>query len=194
LRPGGGKAKGSAFEREVCKKLSLWLSAGRRDDLLWRSAMSGGRATVRFKQGSTARAQAGDISAIHPLGAILTSRYVIEVKSYRTLNIAASVYRYEEQGIPKGRTLAAFWWRCLHDAKKYDCNPLLIAKENRHAPFVCMTEEDLHAFELEKHTIANFYPANCHLVPFDAFLIFAKQKVLPMPAVTRISLSKRSIT
>ena len=49
MRKGGGKEKGSSFERLVCKRMSMWLSKGERDDLFWRSAMSGGRATVQLR-------------------------------------------------------------------------------------------------------------------------------------------------
>ena len=36
--------KGSEFEREMCKCLSLWWTDSKRDDVFWRSAQSGGRA------------------------------------------------------------------------------------------------------------------------------------------------------
>src|SRR5215216_6431446 len=38
--------KGPQWEREVCRALSLWVTNGERVDVFWRSAMSGGRATV----------------------------------------------------------------------------------------------------------------------------------------------------
>ena len=37
MRSGGGKQKGSAFEREICKKLSLWFTENERDDIFFRS-------------------------------------------------------------------------------------------------------------------------------------------------------------
>ncbi len=64
MKPGGGKHKGSSFERQVCRDLSKWITYGRRDDLFWRSAMSGGVATVGKKAGIDRAAQSGDISAI----------------------------------------------------------------------------------------------------------------------------------
>jgi len=59
-------AKGGAYEREVAKQLSLWWSQDwdePTDELLWRSSMSGGRATVRSKQGKTTSGHYGDIIA-----------------------------------------------------------------------------------------------------------------------------------
>jgi hypothetical protein len=44
-------AKGSSFEREIAKLLSLWWSEGMRDDVFYRSHASGGRFTMRRKSG-----------------------------------------------------------------------------------------------------------------------------------------------
>lgn len=73
-------AKGSAFEREVCKMLSLWWSRGQSSDIFWRTAMSGGRATVRRKKGLVTRHHNGDIDAIDPTGKPLTDLLLIEIK------------------------------------------------------------------------------------------------------------------
>jgi len=73
-------AKGSNFEREICRKLSLWYSKGTSDELFWRSAMSGGMATVRRKKGQTTTAHAGDITAVDDRGAELLKHCVIECK------------------------------------------------------------------------------------------------------------------
>jgi hypothetical protein len=52
MRKGGGKQKGSQFERDVCRELSLWVSHGKQEDVYWRSAMSGGRSTVAALKGA----------------------------------------------------------------------------------------------------------------------------------------------
>lgn len=67
MKPGGGKQKGAAFERKMCKALSRWVSFpyhSDRDDLFWRSAMSGGRATLAKKDNTGRKLQEGDISAL----------------------------------------------------------------------------------------------------------------------------------
>jgi hypothetical protein len=57
-------AKGSGFERQLCKMLSTWISEGKTDDVFWRTAGSGGRATVRAKKNKeSARSMHGDILA-----------------------------------------------------------------------------------------------------------------------------------
>ncbi len=117
------KAKGSAFERDTCKKLSLWVSGGTHTDLFWRSAMSGGRATVGRKSGKTLTHQAGDISAVHPDGHQLTDVYYVECKFYKNLELGLFLF---------GRgTLARFWLEVKKSAEIYDRRPWLLAKQNR---------------------------------------------------------------
>jgi hypothetical protein len=73
-------AKGADFERDISRTLSLWWSHGERDDIFWRTSMSGGRATVRRKAGKETAYQAGDITATDPVGAPLIKATVIELK------------------------------------------------------------------------------------------------------------------
>src|SRR5687767_11847864 len=84
------KAKGSQFERVVCKQLSLWVSGGKQQDCFWRSAMSGGRATVRNKSAAgrvrrTVVRQGGDIASVAPEGHALTDKFYVECKNYKQL-------------------------------------------------------------------------------------------------------------
>lgn len=72
--------KGSKFERDMCKRLSMWYSHEKRDDIFWRTAGSGARATVRMKQGKMTADSAGDISALHPSGKRLTRLCIFELK------------------------------------------------------------------------------------------------------------------
>ena len=113
------KAKGSGFERRVCKALSLWVTAGQREDCFWRSAMSGGRATVA--KGKVR--QAGDICAVAPEGHVLSDDYFIECKNYRNLGI--SQFLVSDKG-----PLVKFWKVACREAKKYGRRPMLIAKQN----------------------------------------------------------------
>lgn len=47
--------KGSVFEREICKALGRWWTDGERDDIFWRTAGSGARATCRLERGKVLR-------------------------------------------------------------------------------------------------------------------------------------------
>ncbi len=123
MRKGGGKAKGASFERDVCKRLSLWVSNDTREDWFWRSAMSGGRATVGAKKGKDLRHQAGDITAVHPGGHVLTDEWFIECKHVKYLGL--------DQFLVKGTgPLATFWGKCRKEAFAHDKTPVIIAKQN----------------------------------------------------------------
>jgi len=75
-----GHSKGSRFEREVCKSLSKWWSNGKRDDIFWRTAGSGARATVRRKSGKKTFGQYGDMQATDPIGQPFIDKCVVEMK------------------------------------------------------------------------------------------------------------------
>ena len=122
-RAGGGKHKGGEFEREVCRKLSMWVSKGQNQDVFWRSAMSGGRATVARKRGVMLNRQAGDICAVAPEGHVFTNEFYLETKHYKDLQIASFLLQ------DVGR-LAKFWRETEAHAKAYNKAPILIAKQN----------------------------------------------------------------
>lgn len=117
------QAKGSAFEREVAVKLSQWVSGGRRKDVFWRTAMSGGRATVFRKKGSLYR-QSGDICAVSLEGHTLTDCIYFELKFYADLELPSFFLR------GKG-CLSKFWAKAKEEAKFYHLKPVLIVKQNR---------------------------------------------------------------
>lgn len=73
-------AKGGQFERDTCRLLSLWWSKGKRDDVLWRTAGSGARATMRRKRGLTTANSCGDIAALDAEGKPLVDTITFELK------------------------------------------------------------------------------------------------------------------
>lgn len=116
------QAKGSQFEREVCVTLSQWVTRGTKKDVFWRTAMSGGRATVFKKKGSLFR-QSGDICAVSHEGHELTSEYFFELKFYKDLNFPAFFV--------KGTgPLGQFWDKAQDEARSYGLTPILIVKQN----------------------------------------------------------------
>lgn len=159
MRKGGGKAKGATFEREVCKKLSLWVSGGKQEDVFWRSAMSGGRSTVAARKGKRLAAQAGDISCIHPVGAPFAAKFLIECKHYANLDIPQLVFNATGK-------LSEFWGIVCEEADRCEKWPLLIAKQNRYPTIVCMMPWILKEFHLSEYT----YVGHISIVHFDQFL------------------------
>lgn len=81
--------KGSSFERSICRQLSLWCSNGKRDDIYWRTAGSGGMARRRGRDGRQTRNQHGDILAVDAIGAPLLDIFTVELKrGYQRLSLA----------------------------------------------------------------------------------------------------------
>lgn len=119
------KQKGAQFERDMCRKLSLWLSGGRRSDLFWRSAMSGGRATLAAKKGDDTVQSSGDLTAIDSTSYIFASKFSIECKFYKDFDFGALIYG-RKSGLP------VFWKQCRTDAKAVNKLPFLIAKKNNY--------------------------------------------------------------
>lgn len=114
--------KGSGFERELCRRLSLWASGGKDDDWFWRSSQSGGRATTRFRKGKTTRGHCGDICATSKDGEWLTTLVTFEAKRGYNRVTPADVFdrppRLKQQGLEAffeqamtaaGRAGTAYW-------------------------------------------------------------------------------------
>ena len=135
MKPGGGKQKGAAFERDVCKKLSKWISYGEREDLFWRSAMSGGRATLGLAAGKKHSSQAGDISSVHYMGNAFINRFVIECKHVANLQIPT--FLFDRKG-----NLNKFWLKLRQESDDHGKFSVLIAKQNR-LPILWIHETDI---------------------------------------------------
>lgn len=157
MKAGGGKAKGSQFEREVCVTLSKWLSNGAKEDVLWRSAMSGGRATVAAKRGKRLSSQVGDISCIHPIGNRFISEFAIECKYYADLDFKGLI-------TGKGKLLE-FWEEISKQADTHGKCPFLVARQNRIKPVVCLAHNGL--------TKLGLWPSNTILIsrPYDLYIL-----------------------
>lgn len=131
MKPGGGKKKGSQFEREVCKALSMWISRNTKSDLFWRSAISGGRATVAHKKGTDLARQAGDITATAEEGYPFIELFFVECKRVSTLGITNFVYN-------RSCPIRTFWTIACQQALRHNRAPMVIAQEDRGEIIVLM--------------------------------------------------------
>ena len=152
MRAGGGKSKGSAHERQCCKELSLWITDGKMEDCLWRSAISGGRATVARRKGKMVR-QGGDICAVSPEGHIFTDRWFVECKHVRNLELG--------KFLVKGTgDLATFWHKAGDEARRDAKEPMIIAKQNGWPVLVITRPNMLAPWRLAptiRHGMCDFY-------------------------------------
>jgi hypothetical protein len=171
MRPGGGKAKGAQFEREVCKALSEWITNGKHQDVFWRSAMSGGRATVSHRKGTRLKAQEGDLSAIRREGIPFLNRFVVECKSYRDLSIKS----FMQEEVTNQESALGFWRTLLKVKGK---RPMLVMKESRFLDTMVVLDSggamDLNITDIH---LAYFPLHDVRIILFSDFLDAAEFKV-----------------
>lgn len=139
--------KGSQFERDICRKLSLWWTDGARDDIFWRTSQSGGRATTRAKAGKALQAKGayGDIAAIDPVGEPLIAAVSIEVKRgynrFSLQDLMDGTQAEEKYG------LASFLDQARRDAAASNREWLLIWKRDRRTALIFYTRAVLNKLE-----------------------------------------------
>ena len=142
MKSGGGSQKGSAFERAVCKQLSLWWTADEdspRDNIFWRSPGSGAMATQRQKSGKNIDLIEGDVSLIDPIGEPFLQACVIEIKRGYS---AGKSSRFDVLSIvdakPTSRgILLRFWIKLSELAYEVNKQPMLIFHRDRRCSCVC---------------------------------------------------------
>lgn len=166
MKSGGGKRKGGDYEREICKKLSLWISEGQREDIFWRSAMSGGRATVQYKKGVNNKSQVCDISAIDPLGNFLIDKTIIECKTYRCLHIDSFIFNYSL----KTNNAYNFWIELSNKAKEVNKIPILICKQNNSKSLIILPHYLASKFSLNSLAIIKKHDISIEIFLLDNFL------------------------
>jgi len=133
VKKGGGKRKGGAFEREMCRALSLLVTKGKRDDVFWRTD-SGARQTqaAKGKKAVALSHVAGDVVAVHELGYAFVAHWYVEMKSYRNLQLPQFILNGEG-------FIAKVWDDTCVKSSRLRKSPMLILKQNQFRPFVVMT-------------------------------------------------------
>ena len=146
------KTKGSNFEREIARDLSLWWSNGKRDDIFTRSDSSGARFTQRKKTDKDTAFQSGDIACSDPAGILLLELFSIEVKTgygkknkdkivlWDVLDILDS-----DQKIP---VIFSLWQQCENDAELANKEPMLIFRRNRRKKCIAFKRSYFSTLEL----------------------------------------------
>lgn len=157
-------SKGSSFEREIAKKLSLWYSKGERDDIFWRTSTSGARATTRMKQGRKTANSAGDLSFIHQSGKSLIDLCIIEIKrgyNRKKTSPGAQISILSLLDIPKGRKRKPVlfgWWDKI-EQERVDHNrkySFVIFRRDRHNACICMHKKTFDTFEKQSKKLFMF--------------------------------------
>lgn len=128
MTKGKGKAKGSRFEREYAKKISLWLTNDKSSETVWRSSNSGGRATV-----NNSKKFSGDLVSLSEESKPFFDIFSIELKNYNKIDML---------DFTKKNFLLYQWWdQASEDAKRSNKIPLLIYRIGRKGDWLVLTKE-----------------------------------------------------
>jgi hypothetical protein len=123
-----GKNKGNTHERLVASQLSLWWTDGRQDDIFFRSASSGGRATQRAKKGQTTANAAGDLAAMTKEGQEFLDFITVEIKrGYNTISVAdlyekvsGGFWDFIDQAKKAASIAGTPYWMVIHKRDRRD--------------------------------------------------------------------------
>jgi Holliday junction resolvase len=120
------KQKGSGFERDVCKFLTVWATGKAKPYVFWRSPSSGGLATI-----SNTTNTCGDIIAIRPEGEPLIQIFSLEIK---TGYLGADPLKHLKK--TKNETIKSFWEQCIRDSRMDNKSGMLIFRKKGSKPVV----------------------------------------------------------
>ena len=157
MKPGGGKGKGSSFERYIAKELSLWWTEGKNDKIFWRTHSSGMIGTV-----SKITQEYGDIMAVDKVGQPFTDEFSIECRIGKALRFEDLIYR-DAGGI----------WDFIKQGEETAVSsgrkPLWFFKENR-KEILMIVKECLFTWRLLKFCKQTVSVKNYFIIRFKNFL------------------------
>jgi len=177
--------KGSDWERTVSKRFSLWWTDGDRDDIFWRTSVSGARATIRAKQGKKTKNQYGDLSFTDPIGKPLIDYFLVELKrGYPDLGVLLLIDG--RQKIP----VLVKWWKKAEEERIFgerNAAILIIKRDFKHPIIVfdCEVFSRIESFcgEWKMDIISVYLTAieqKLVIVPLYPFLEWCSPKSMSM--------------
>jgi len=143
--------KGPSFERWFCDRLSEWWTGDPDASVFWRTANSGGRATVRGRKGKRTGNHHGDVCAIDPSGDDFLKVFCVELKrGYGRLSVQDFLdVPDKKQVTPRGKKPPASYWHWVEKAET--CREaagaltwMLAVKRDKREPLVMFPAEHLY--------------------------------------------------
>lgn len=126
--------KGQAYERKVCRQLSLWVSGGKRKDYFWRTAGSGAAATVNR---AAHQSHVGDVCCTHAGGQSFLDRFVVECKHGKKGYINVDLLVYGRKA-----PVEQYWKKLVGECARGQ-EPFLLVRENGRDELLMTTDEGL---------------------------------------------------
>jgi len=153
--------KGSSFERDICRDLSLWWTAGRNKNVFWRTSQSGGRATTHAKNGAFLKNSFGDIGYIDDVGKPFIDSFLLELKrGYPNINALDFVDNESKKKI----LLKEWWYKAECEREKAEkLKSAIIFKKDRKD--TCLILETEMVGDIE--TWCDIYPHNMIILDYN---------------------------
>ncbi len=167
MRPGGHKRKGNAYENNIAKRLSLWLTRGAREDVLQREKTSGATSTVAADDHRIHTHTAGDLVAVAEEGMWWTYPFLTECKHVKNIHAEGLLYHSNPNTGLYG------YWRVLNQkCRLYDKAPALIFRRNTRPDMLVLEWFTVARLGLEPyiHTAIYVAPDAMHMLPLATFL------------------------
>ena len=145
-------AKGSNFEREVSKDLSLWLTQGEMQDAVWRTSSSGARATQRKKnkENKIKKYDYGDLRPDHDSVNYFFDVFSCELKTgYQKKSTWTNTkWSFNDliDSVRKTTVFELFWEQCSSDAESSKREPILIFRRNNSHKCIAMNQDIYYTF------------------------------------------------
>lgn len=119
------KAKGSNFENEIAKQLSLWVSNNNHKRIFMRSAISGAMYTndSRNNENYLSEKHAGDITWNEKQGKEFIDKIYIECKRYKEFDFIKFLKNENYE-------FSKFWTKCINESKELNKIPFMLVKPN----------------------------------------------------------------
>lgn len=178
------QGKGSAFEREICKQLSLWWTAddenGPRDDIFWRTAGSGARATTRGRRNIKTAGAAGDLMATDVSGKPFEKYFLCELKCGYSKDIDPLAI----VDSAKGTSLLLQWWRKAEKERVFTGRHLTMLIFKRNFKSTCVMVNLHGIMDLLNITRRDFLLTYNGMVIQNTWLIAPLNVFLQSPAST----------
>lgn len=137
MKPGAGKVKGGAYENEICRVLSEWITGFRKPAIFRRTSGSGSR----YTKSSGVELECGDIVGITPEAQKISDRYYFECRSYKKVQFRHLLH-------PELKTALLPNWAVEVSEKAVEANkvPIVIFKANATPSYIMIPSKEIFAY------------------------------------------------
>ena len=168
-------SKGRNYERQKAKELSLWWTEGERDDAIWLTSQSGGRATERYKKGNKTANQYGDLTFTDPIAEPLFKYFLFELKRGYTKEI--DVLALLDSKGKNDPTILQWWKKAERDRSRGGQKHIaLLLQRNRCEECLLLATQTIAELEeqngmyLKNHLGIFLVDTNLIIIPYINFL------------------------